>query len=44
MEHISHTHVEVNGLKLHVAEIGTGIANHHQNFSFDFVSSFIDHS
>ncbi|XP_052302547.1 uncharacterized protein LOC7494414 isoform X1 [Populus trichocarpa] len=24
MEHISHTHVEVNGLKLHVAEIGTG--------------------
>ncbi|KAH8490422.1 hypothetical protein H0E87_022813 [Populus deltoides] len=24
MEHINHTHVEVNGLKLHVAEIGTG--------------------
>ncbi|KAL3574434.1 hypothetical protein D5086_025047 [Populus alba] len=24
MEHISHTHVEVNGLKLHGAEIGTG--------------------
>jgi hypothetical protein len=27
MENIKHSHVEVKGLKLHVAEIGTGIFN-----------------
>jgi hypothetical protein len=27
MENIQHSHVEVKGLKLHVAEIGTGIFN-----------------